>query len=124
MTAASAHRRMLVEHLLDLARVDVVAAADDHVLLAVDDEVVAVGIDAADVAGVEPTVRVDRLGRRVGALPVALHDIVAADGDLAGVARGDIGACLVDEPNLDARDRGAHRAGLALAIGVVERDHG
>ena len=36
------HVRVLVQHLLDLARVDVVAAADDQVLLAVDDEVVAV----------------------------------------------------------------------------------
>jgi hypothetical protein len=38
---------VLVEHLLDLARVDVVAAADDQVLLAVDDEEVAVLVDPA-----------------------------------------------------------------------------
>ena len=41
---------MLVEDLLDLARVDVVPAADDHVLLAVDDEEVAVGVDGRHVA--------------------------------------------------------------------------
>ena len=58
MTAASATAGMLVEHLLDLARVDVVAAADDHVLLAVDDVEVAVLVLAADVAGGEPAVGV------------------------------------------------------------------
>jgi hypothetical protein len=41
---------VLVEDLLDLARVHVVAAADDHVLLAVDDEEVAVLVDARHVA--------------------------------------------------------------------------
>ena len=62
-----AHGRVLVEDLLDLARVDVVAAADDHVLLAVDDEEVAVLVDGRHVAGVQPAVA-DRLGGRVGRL--------------------------------------------------------
>ena len=57
--------RVLVEDLLDLARVDVVAAPDDQVFLAVDDEVVAVGVDPRQVAGAEPAVA-DRLGGRVG----------------------------------------------------------
>src|SRR3954447_10046380 len=51
-----AHRGVLVEDLLDLARIDVVATADDHVLLAVDDEEVAVLVDLCHVAGVEPAV--------------------------------------------------------------------
>ena len=54
-------RRVLVEHLLDLARVDVVAAADDQVLLAVDDEEVAVLVHLGHVAGAEPAVVGDRL---------------------------------------------------------------
>ena len=54
-------RRVRVEDVLDLARVDVVAAADDQVLLAVDDEEEAVLVDVAEVAGVEPAVG-DRLG--------------------------------------------------------------
>jgi hypothetical protein len=58
---------VLVQHLLDLARVDVVAAADDEVLLAVDDEQVAVLVGVAEVAGVEPAV-LERLGRRLGLL--------------------------------------------------------
>jgi hypothetical protein len=43
-----------LSHLLDLSRVDVVAAADDQVLLAVDDLEVAVLVDAAPVSAVEP----------------------------------------------------------------------
>jgi hypothetical protein len=41
---------VLEQHLLDLARVDVVAAADDEVLLAVDDEEVAVLVHVGQVA--------------------------------------------------------------------------
>ena len=47
---------VLVEHFLDLARIDVEAAAQDHVLLAVDDPIAAVVVAVADVARVEPAV--------------------------------------------------------------------
>ena len=36
---------------------------------------------------------------------------------------GTLVACVVDHAHLDALDRGADRAGLALAVGVVERRH-
>src|SRR5580700_12089765 len=75
-------RGMLVEHLLDLSRVDVVAAADDQVLFPVHDVEVAVGVDAGQVAAVEPAVA-DRLGGGLGAVPVALHHVRPADDDLA-----------------------------------------
>jgi len=45
---------MAVEHLLHLTRVDVVTAADDQVLQAVDDEEEAVLVDIAEVTGGEP----------------------------------------------------------------------
>ena len=50
------HVGMLVQHLLDLARIDVVAVADDHVLEPVDDEQIPVVVDVAEVAGREPAV--------------------------------------------------------------------
>ena len=50
-------RGMLVDRLLDDARIDVVAAAQQHVLGAVDDEDVAVLVHVADVAGAEEAVR-------------------------------------------------------------------
>src|SRR6516225_9472392 len=46
--------RTFEDHPLDLRRVDVLAARDDEVLLAVAHEEIAVGIDAADIAGEEP----------------------------------------------------------------------
>ena len=61
------------EHrVLDIPRIDVDAAADDQVLEPVDDVEVAVGVEPADVAGVQPAAahRVRRLG--VG-VPVAGH---------------------------------------------------
>ena len=56
------HRVVLVEHPLDLGAGDVLAAGDDHVLEAVDDEEVAVLVAHADVAGVEPAAG-ERLAR-------------------------------------------------------------
>ena len=56
---------VLVERGLDLGRVDVLAAADDHVLEAVDDVEVAVVVEPADVAGVEPAVG-EGVGGRLG----------------------------------------------------------
>ena len=115
------HVGMLVEHLLDLARVDVVAAPDDQVLLAIHDEEVPVLVDLGHVAGAEPAGLVDRVRRRLRALPVALHDVVAADHDLAHLALRDLLAVLVPDLHLDALDRRADRSRLALAAGVVER---
>src|SRR3546814_9729893 len=68
------HHRLLdegrhLELVLDLRRADVLAArGDDDVLLAVGDLEEAVGIELADVAGVEPALGVHRLGRRLRVL--------------------------------------------------------
>ena len=45
---------MAVEELLDLARIDVLAAADHHVLDAADDVAVALVVHGREVAGVHP----------------------------------------------------------------------
>ena len=99
---AVAHRRVGPDHLLDFARVDVEAAADDHVLLAVGDVEVAVGVEVADVAGVQPAVD-DRLRGLVRRLVVALHHEVAAHADLAGRARRQDGAGVVHDLDADQR---------------------
>ena len=61
--------RMGVEELLDLPRVDVLAAADDHVLDAADDLDVAVLAHHREVTGVHPAPRVDRPPRSSRARP-------------------------------------------------------
>jgi hypothetical protein len=50
------HLGVAVQEFLDLARVDVLAAADQHVLDAADDVAIALGVDGGQVAGVHPAV--------------------------------------------------------------------
>ena len=75
--------RVRVEELLKLLRIDVLSAADNHVLQAARYLVVAVGRAAGEVSRVEPAVLVDGRRRRLGHLVVALHYIVAARDELA-----------------------------------------
>ena len=65
----------------------------------------------------------ERLRGRLGLLVVALHDVVAADDDLADVllARRQPLVVVVDDPHLDAPDRLADREHLALLGVDVER---
>ncbi len=69
---------MIAHDRFDVGRVDVLAARQDHVLLAIDDVEEAFVVEAPDVAGAQPAaaMRVDprRLLRRVGPLVIALHD--------------------------------------------------
>ena len=80
------HGWVTEKDLLDLARIDVVAAADHQVLLAVDDEQIAVLVDISQVAGVEPATG-ERLGGLLRPPVIGLHHVVAADDDLADVLR-------------------------------------
>ena len=76
------HRRVLVQRLLDLAAGDVLAAGLDHVLLAVHHGQVALGVQHAQVAAVEPAAG-ERLRGAVRVVPVAEHRVRAAVHDLA-----------------------------------------
>src|SRR5262249_23621186 len=87
--------RAAEDHVFDLGRVHVLAAGDHHVLHPVLDVDEALLVDGGDVARVEPAV-LDRLGRRLGALPVLLHDVLAADDHLALLAGRDALAVVVD----------------------------
>src|SRR5262249_52189151 len=69
-----AHFGMLEQRLLDIARIHVHAAADDHVLLAVDDAEVAVSVLAGDVARIQPAIAQDLRGL-IRPIPVALHHL-------------------------------------------------
>src|SRR5215475_4237788 len=70
--------RVLVNRLFNDLRIDVETAGNDHVLLAVDNEKIAVFVHGADVAGEKTAVR-ESCGRLVGPAPVALHHILALD---------------------------------------------
>src|ERR1700682_6312017 len=64
------------QNFLDLARINVGAAGNDHVLGAVLQREIALGVEDADVAGVQPAVFERRLAR-LRILPIARHHHVA-----------------------------------------------
>ena len=82
-------RRVRQEHVLELPRVDAVAAPEDHVLLAIDEEEVAVLVQVAHVPGREPT-SPDGRPRLGGFSPVALHEAGSTQDDLPDLAPGDL----------------------------------
>ena len=125
---------MREQHVLDLARVDVVAAADQHVVLAVEDVDEAVLVHAPDVAGMQPAVA-EGLGRRLGAVPVIGHELGAATDDLAALAHrhrlvvfvenrhvhGRVGAPARAHPVVILRlEAGDDHGRFGLAVGLSE----
>src|SRR4051812_34900047 len=72
-----AHAPVLEQHLLNLTRIDVRAARDDHVLGAILEREVTIRIEHADVAGVRPAAA-QSLRRRLEIFPVARHHYIAA----------------------------------------------
>ena len=78
-------RRMGTQHGLDLGGVDVLAAGDDHVALAVDEVDVALGIAAGHVAH-RAVVAAEGRFRLVRELPVAVEGVGVAGVELAGLA--------------------------------------
>ena len=85
---------MAQQQVLDLGRVRVEAADDEHVLDATDDAQVAVGVERAEIAGVQPSVGVDRGRGRFGVVEVAAHHGVAAHHDFTGLVRRGVGTAV------------------------------
>ena len=97
----------------------------EQVLFAVGDLEIAVGVDFADVAGVQPTVDQGRCGR-LGVLIVALHDVGPADQDLTVVGDLDLDVAndLTDgaEAGLSRLVDGDDGRGLGEAVGFVDSE--
>src|SRR5215469_12230829 len=73
---------MVIQHALDLGRVNVLSACNHYVLQAVGDEQKTLLIEKTDVAGVKPTLRIDRRRGRFGIVPISFHDIWPAGDNL------------------------------------------
>ena len=101
--------RMAQHQVLDLGGIRVEPADDEHVLDAPDDAQVAVGVDRAEVAGVQPTVGVDRGRGRFRVVEISARHRLAAHDDLAGLARRGVGARFRDGPNFEAGPRRLRR---------------
>src|ERR1700730_3223132 len=94
------NRRMLVNDGFDLAGVDVFAARDDHVLQAVENVEIAVGVAIADVSRTEHSV-LERAARFLRIIPVAAHDIGAARHQFTMLPGFNLPAQLVHDPHVD-----------------------
>src|ERR1019366_4174687 len=88
------------EQVLDLGRVGVDPADDEHVFLPVGDPDVAPVVHDRDVTGVQPAVGVDRGFGLLGLLEVAAHDVVAAYDHFAGFAARDLVPSGIDHAEL------------------------
>ena len=127
---------MRVEKLLHFARIDVFAAADDHVARAAGDVDASVFAHHAQVAGVQPAVGLDHLRGAFGIAVVALHHRVAAHADFALLADGQrsrrsvgetilISVCGMARPTVLTRismrvagvAHGHHRRSFGLPVG-------
>ena len=79
------NRRVAADHHLDLGRVNVLAASDDHVALAVDEMNEAVGVAARHVAD-RAIVAAERLACLFRQLPIAVENVGIAGVELADFA--------------------------------------
>ncbi len=115
------------EPLLDLERMHVLAARDDHVVDAPDEVEVAVGVELPEVAGEVPAVP-DLALVGVGPLPVAGERLVAGEraGHLADLPRRHLGLRRGARHGLDEADarvqRGAPGAARLGALIAVDRE--
>ncbi len=77
------HLGMFEKHLFDIPGINVEAAGDDHIFLAINDVEIAVFVHFCDIAGVQPPVGEGFRGG-VGAVPITLHDLGALDQEFTG----------------------------------------
>src|SRR5262245_29402163 len=105
---------MAEQKLLDLAGIDVLAAAYDHVLDAPDDVAIAFRVDGGEVAGVHPALAVDGFGGLLLVVPIAQHHRIAARAEFAGLAARNRGAFGVDDLDLEVRLHAPHGGDAAF----------
>src|SRR5262249_13826947 len=91
----------LVDHAFDLLGIDVEPAGDDQVLGAADDREVAVGIEAADIAGAEEAVGAELAAGLLRVAPVAAEDVGPAHLDVADRSSGQALAGRIGDADLD-----------------------
>ena len=108
---------VLSHQALNLCRIAVEAADDEHVFEPVGNAQIAALVEHADVAGVQPAVGVNRFQRRRFVVKVTLHHVVAAQQHLARLAGGDGVAVFIDAAHLGAGHGAA--AGGGDGLGTV-----
>src|SRR5712671_1816466 len=92
---------MRVNHGLDFAGVNILAAGDDHVLQTIENVEVPVGVLITNVAGAKEAVP-ERAFYLVRVVPIATHDIRPARDQLAGLPSFDFLPCWIDNTHVDS----------------------
>src|SRR5262249_18326563 len=92
--------RVFVEDFFDFGAIDVLAAKDDHILNAIDEENIALSIHTTEVSAMIPPMT-QGVGGLLGFVPVALHDIGATDNNLAKSPRWQVVTTGSDNPDID-----------------------
>ena len=106
------HRRMLVEHVLDFQRGNVLSPGNDNVLGAILDLDITVGLHHGQIAGMEPAAG-EGFRAGLGILQIALHGQIAAEEDFPhGLA---IPGHRLHADRIKHGDRLLHVIGHALA---------
>src|SRR5262245_19872409 len=100
---------MIDQELLDFLWIDILPAADDHVLDPADDLAEPFLIELGDVAAVHEAVAIDCASSLFRLVPIAQHDRITARAQLAGRADGDRRAGLIDELAFEVRLYPANR---------------
>ena len=100
---------------LDLGRIDAPAMDLEPRILAPDEVVQTVRVALRQIAGEELAhtwplgIEDEPRGRELRRVPVTVHDIRAPHDQLAGFAVRDFVAFFIEQPNVDVRERPAHR---------------
>jgi hypothetical protein len=113
--------RMRAVDLFDLNRRDLLAAGLDDVHRHTAEEPVAVGFVHRDVARAEPAVH-KRRGGFLRASPVFDKDLRSPHQQLAGVAIGHVASVVINDTDLDVRERLADRSGHPMVERVRKGD--
>src|SRR6266699_4937221 len=101
---------MVIQNLLDLARVNIKAAGDYQIFGAIHDIEKAIFIHLADIAGTHPAID-KNVARLLFAVPVALHNIGTLHHDLANLTgRQELARLTVANSRFDAGERQANAA--------------
>src|SRR5437588_795960 len=75
-------RGMLIEHFVDFAWINILAAANNHVALAIDDEEESILVPITNIAGMKPAVAKGLLSS-FGILEITFQNVVAAQNDFS-----------------------------------------
>ena len=119
--SAFCHARHLIDVTLNLCGVNVVAAADDQVFAAPDDDHVAPLIDLTDIARFEISVSREFLFGFLGHTPVAAKHIGAFDLDATNFAHWQGMTFVVMHAQGHTGQWETHRAATALGLARVAR---